>query len=72
MASGRGRGRKRTGPEYLGTAEVADLLGVTTTRIRQLSLTGVLVEAQRVGGRRLYLKADVEAYRRTRATAAKS
>jgi hypothetical protein len=65
--------RRRTGSgghrqaSYLGTAEVAAVLGVTTARVRQLALAGQLAEKLRVGGRRLYLEADVLYFKSARA-----
>ncbi len=68
MARRRGGGGRSRLPRYLGTAEVAGLLGVTTGRVRQLALAGELVEALRVGGRRLYRATTVQRFQRAWAT----
>jgi len=52
--------------DYIGAGEVARLLGLSDSRIRQLALAGELVEADRIGGRRLYKRADVERWLRAR------
>ena len=53
--------------DYMGAGEVARLLHLSDSRVRQLALAGELVEATRIGGRRLYRRADVERFKKTRA-----
>jgi len=57
--------------DYISTGEAAKLLAVTPGRIRQLALAGELQEAFRVGDKRVFSRAVVERFRRTRARRAK-
>lgn len=53
--------------ELVGVAEVARLLGVTDSRVRQLRLRGRLPpEAGVISGRRVYRRADIERFKRQR------
>jgi len=59
--------RRQKGPALLGLAEVAELAGLTTARIRQLRLEGRFIEpAATVGGRNAYARADVLRWLRKR------
>lgn len=62
----RRRGDGRELGDYITAGEVARLLGVSDSRVRQLALAGELVEVGRVAGRRVYRREDVERFRRTR------
>lgn len=53
------------GGDLLAIGEAARLLGVSATRMRQLTDAGRL-SAMRVGGRRVYRRADVERLKRQR------
>src|SRR5439155_11265013 len=60
-------GRRGGGGELLGVGEVAKLLRVSTARVRQLRLAGRFIkEATVISGRRLYRRADVEQFKKSR------
>lgn len=67
MLRRRVRGGRATG-DYLSTAEAAALLGVSASRVRQLSLAGELPHAMRVAGK-FFRRADIERFKRARAQA---
>jgi len=48
----------------------AAILGISDGRLRQLALGGQFVETARLGNRRVYLRRDVERYKRVRAKGA--
>ena len=52
--------------DYISAGEAAKLLALTPGRIRQLALAGELKEAFRIGDKRVFSRAAVERFRRTR------
>ena len=66
-----GRRRDAGGEDLLSTGDVAQLLGVTGTRVRQLALDGALPKPVGVlpGGRRVWRRRDVETWMRERKAA---
>ena len=53
------------GEDYMTAVEVAALLGVNASRVRQLARAGSL-KGEKVGRDWFFLRADVEEYERTR------
>lgn len=61
-AMGKGGG----GDTLLSIGEAAKILGISPQQVRNLTADGKLSEAMRVGGRRVYKRADVERLKRQR------
>lgn len=60
-------GRSRGGGELIGVGDAAAILGISTARVRQLRLEKRFPrEAGTISGRRLYRRADIEAFARQR------
>jgi excisionase family DNA binding protein len=58
--------------DYLTAAEVAELLGVSSGRVRQLTMEGTLTAEPPIAGRRFYHRKEVERLVRERATHVRS